>query len=199
MMPVLIVPGLGGSGAQHWQTHLEQSLPGALRVQQDDWDRPELTAWIERLAGAVEAQPGSIIVAHSLACPLVAHLALRRPDVRILAALLVAPADVDSARHTPAHIRGFAPIPLVQLPFRSIVVASTNDPYISIDRARDLARAWGAGFVDAGSCGHINTAAGFGPWPAGERIVRSLISEHRSYQRHAASRVRPQAMADAGR
>jgi len=199
MMPVLIVPGLGGSGAQHWQTHLEQSLPGAARVQQDDWDRPELNSWIERLACAVEAQPGSILVAHSLACPLVAHLALRRPDVRISAALLVAPADVDSARHTPAHIRGFAPIPLAELPFRSIVVASTNDPYISIDRARELAQAWGAGFIDAGSSGHINTAAGFGPWPAGERIVRSLISEHWSHQRRAAGQARPLAAAEVGR
>jgi predicted alpha/beta hydrolase family esterase len=198
-MPVLIVPGLGGSGAQHWQTHLEQSLPGAARVQQDDWDRPELNSWIERLACAVEAQPGSILVAHSLACPLVAHLALRRPDVRISAALLVAPADVDSACHTPAHIRGFAPIPLAELPFRSIVVASTNDPYISIDRARELAQAWGAGFVDAGSSGHINTAAGFGPWPAGERIVRSLISEHRSHQYRATSTGHLHLMAEGGR
>jgi predicted alpha/beta hydrolase family esterase len=93
MMPVLIVPGLGGSGAQHWQTHLEQSLPGAARVQQDDWDRPELNSWIERLACAVEAQPGSILVAHSLACPLVAHLALRRPDVGGLRSLAGGRAD----------------------------------------------------------------------------------------------------------
>jgi uncharacterized protein len=193
MMPVLIVSGLGGSGALHWQTHLEKSLPGAVRVEQDDWDRPELDSWVERLAGAVEARPGSIVVAHSLACPLVAHLALRRPDLWIAAALLVAPADVNSARHTPDHIRGFAPIPLVELPFRSIVVASTNDPYIGFERARELAQAWGSGFVDAGDSGHINTAAGFGPWPAGERIVRSLINE----QRHAPGRV-AQAMAEAG-
>jgi uncharacterized protein len=181
MTSVLIVPGLGGSGPQHWQTHLEQSFPNAVRVKQHDWDRPELASWVERLAHAVEALPGSVIVAHSLGCPLVAHLACRHPDLWIGAALLVAPADVDSVSHTPDHIRSFAPIPLGQLPFRSIVVASTNDPYIAGVRARELAQAWGAGFVDAGASGHINTAAGFGPWPAGERIVRSLLSEHRPH------------------
>jgi uncharacterized protein len=178
---VLIVPGLGGSGEEHWQTHLEHSLPGAQRVHQDDWDRPDLSSWLEKLAAAVESRPGSIVVAHSLGCPLVVHLASRRPDLWIAAALLVAPADVDSASHTPAHIRGFAPMPSLRLPFRSIVVASKNDPYMEPARARELAAAWGAGLVDAGASGHINVQAGFGPWPAGERIVNSLISE----QRHA--------------
>jgi predicted alpha/beta hydrolase family esterase len=87
------------------------------------------------LEGAVELQPDAILVAHSLGCVLAAHLAARYPDLQIKAALLVAPADVDSARHTPPHIRGFAPIPRQPLPFCSIVVASTNDPYITIGRA----------------------------------------------------------------
>jgi predicted alpha/beta hydrolase family esterase len=191
MTPIIIVPGLGGSCAQHWQTHLEEALPGAVRVQQDDWDRPELTAWLERLARTVEALPGAILVAHSLGCPLVAHLALQRPDLWVAAALLVAPADVDSARHTPEHIRSFAPIPRFELPFRSIVVASSNDPYIGSERARELAQAWGAGFVDAGASGHINADAGFGPWPAGERIVQSLISEHRPHWRPTGRAPRP--------
>jgi predicted alpha/beta hydrolase family esterase len=175
MVPVLIVPGLGGSGPDHWQTHLERSLPTAARVEQDDWDRPDLTSWTERLAHAVDKRPRAILVAHSLGCPLVAHLAARRPDLSIAAALLVAPADVNSARHTPSQTRSFSPIPLAPLPFRSIVVASSNDPFIEINRARELASAWGADFVDAGSRGHINVASGFGRWLEGERMVASLI------------------------
>jgi uncharacterized protein len=157
-IPVLIVPGLGGSGEQHWQTRLERSLPDAERVHQSDWDRPDLTLWVERLAQAVEVRPAPLLVAHSLGCPLVAHLAARRPDLPVAAALLVAPADVDSPRHTPGHTRGFAPIPRLPFSFRSIVVASTNDPFIALERARDLANAWGAEFVDVGPCGHINIA-----------------------------------------
>jgi hypothetical protein len=176
MIPILVVPGLGGSGDRHWQTHLERSLPAAVRVHQDDWNRPNLRNWTEGLARAVEARPGAVLVAHSLGCPLVAHLAARQPDLPIAAALLVAPADVDSGRHTPDHIRSFSPIPRLRLPFRSIVVASTDDPFMDFDRVRDLARAWNAEFFNAGPCGHINVAAGFGPWPAGQRLVESLVA-----------------------
>jgi len=174
MTPILIVPGLGGSSETHWQTHMQRALAGTIRVEQDDWDRPDLARWLDRLAQAVEVWPGAVLVAHSLGCPLVAHLAQQRPDLDIAAALLVAPADVDSARHTPRRTHGFAPIPLRPLRFRSIVVASTDDSYITIDRAQELADAWEAEFVDAGPAGHINVASGFGPWPAGLRMVESL-------------------------
>jgi uncharacterized protein len=62
------------------------------------------------------------------------------------------------------------------LPFRSIVVESTNDLYITNERARELSAAWGAEFVDAGPVGHINVEAGFGPWTRGLRMVNSLIA-----------------------
>jgi len=186
MSSILIIPGLGGSGQHHWQSHWEQTLPNARRVEQADWDRPELSAWMERLENAVAAVPGAVLVAHSLGCALVAHLALRRPDLPVGAALLVAPADVDSARHTPEHVRSFAPLPGKRLPFRSVVVASRNDPYIAIDRARALAGAWGAIFVDVGASGHINTEAGFGPWPAGEDLLDELIGGRERSRRLAA-------------
>ena len=176
MNPILIVPGLGGSGEGHWQTHLEKSFPGATRVQQDDWDRPELGKWVECLTRTAALQRGAILVAHSLGCVVVAHMAARYADLPVAAALLVAPADVDSARHTPPHIRGFGPIPLRPLPFYSIVVASTNDSYITIERARELADAWLADFVDAGPVGHINVESGFGRWAEGEGIVNSLTA-----------------------
>jgi predicted alpha/beta hydrolase family esterase len=179
MTPILIVPGLGGSGSHHWQTCLERSFPGTLRVHQDDWDAPDRAAWVERLAAAIEAAPGAVLVAHSLGCALVAHVAAERPSLAIEAALLVAPADVESAHHTPEHIRSFAPIPRGRLGFRSVVVGSTDDPYISLPRARELADAWGAEFVDAGPLGHINIDSGFGPWPAGEGILRRLMTARR--------------------
>jgi len=193
-IPVLIVPGLGGSGEQHWQTHLERSLPDAARVHQSDWDRPDLTQWVDRLVQAIEARPAAILVAHSLGCPLVAHLVVQRPDLPIAAALLVAPADVDSARHTPGHTRGFAPIPRSPLPFHSTVVASTNDPFIELERARDLANAWGAEFVDVGPCGHINVASGFGRWPAGESIVAAMAARAGASRRISRNRLRATAI-----
>jgi predicted alpha/beta hydrolase family esterase len=178
-MQILIIPGLGGSGPDHWQSHWERSYPGARRVLQSDWNEPVYSLWMGQLAEAVGGSPGAILVGHSLGCALIAHLAGRRPDLRIGGALLVAPADVDQADCVSPQVREFAPMPVARLPFRSVVVASMNDPHMTIERARFLARAWGAGLVNAGSCGHINVAAGYGPWPAGEKILNDLAYECR--------------------
>jgi hypothetical protein len=175
MTPILIVPGLGGSGPHHWQTYLERSFPGTSRVHQDDWERPDCAAWSERLAAAVAASPGAVLVAHSLGCAVVAHTAVQRPDLPVAAAMLVAPADVDREQ-APDWLRGFAPMPCMALPFRSIVVASSDDPCLTLARARACADGWGAEFVVAGALGHINVDAGFGPWPDGERLLRRLIT-----------------------
>jgi uncharacterized protein len=176
-MKILVVPGLGGSGPDHWQSHWERSYPGARRVEQSDWNRPVRSLWLEQLAAAVESMPGAMLVGHSLGCVLIADLARWRPDLRIGGALLVAPADVDRADWAAPQVREFAPMPQARLPFRAVVVASMNDPYMSIERADVVAEAWGAGMINAGSCGHINVASGFGPWPAGERILDELASE----------------------
>jgi predicted alpha/beta hydrolase family esterase len=182
MIPILIVPGLGGSGPHHWQTYLERSFPGASRVHQDDWNRPDRMSWTERLTAAVDASPGAVLVAHSLGCAVVAHAAATRPDLPVAAALLVAPADVDCEYDAPDRLRGFAPMPCTPLPFRSIVVASTDDPCMTLARARTFADDWGAEFVDAGALGHINVEAGFGPWPDGERMLRNLLTtRNRAY------------------
>lgn len=172
---ILIVPGLGGSGSEHWQSRWQRSYPPANRVEQADWNKPVRADWLSRLAQALRNAPGAILVGHSLGCALIAQLACRHPDLSIGGALLVAPADVDDGDRTPRDVRDFAPMPLARLPFRSVVVASTNDPYMAIERARALAQAWGARFVNAGACGHINVAAGFGPWPAGEELLAELM------------------------
>jgi len=175
----LIVPGLGNSGPEHWQTVWEARLPACTRVAQRDWDRPERELWLQAFRQAVEAAGAPVVaVAHSLGCALVAHAAARWPSLvarSVSAALLVAPADVDSPAHTPPETRGFAPIPLARLPFPAAVVASRTDPYMASARARVLAAAWGADFVDAGAVGHINAASALGDWPAGRRVLDALL------------------------
>jgi predicted alpha/beta hydrolase family esterase len=173
--PILIVPGLGGSGADHWQTVWQSRLRRARRVTQEDWDRPCLEEWLDPLAAAVRQSPGAVLLAHSLGCALVAHLVQLSPDLPIAGAFLAAPADVDARRHVPFRASGFAPMPLAALPFPSVVVASTNDPYVALDRARLFAQRWGARFVDVGRKGHINVAAGCGPWPEGRVILQHLL------------------------
>jgi predicted alpha/beta hydrolase family esterase len=127
--------------------------------------------------GAAVADAGApvALVAHSLGCALAVHAAARPFAASIVAALLVAPADVDSPAHTPPETRGFAPLPLRPLPFPATVVASADDPFVTLPRARGFADAWGARFVDAGPQGHLNAASGLGDWPDGHRQLEELL------------------------
>jgi uncharacterized protein len=175
--PVLIVPGWTNSSPQHWQTLWERADPERFRrVAQRDWDDPLREDWIRALDEAIAgcAQP-PVLVAHSLGCIAVAHwaAAFRRP---VAGALLVAPADVE-AEHAPEPVRNFAPIPLRALPFPSILAASDDDPWLSMERADELALQWGSELVRIASAGHLNTDAGFGPWPAGEELLRRLCAQ----------------------
>jgi predicted alpha/beta hydrolase family esterase len=176
---LLIVPGLGGSGPEHWQTVWERRLPGCTRVVQHDWDRPDRELWLQAFRHTAEAAAAPVVaVAHSLGCALVAHAVARWPALcarSLRGALLVAPADVDSPAHTPPETRGFAPMPRARLPFPATVVASADDPYMTAACARALAAAWGADFVDAGAVGHINAASALGDWPAGRRALQALL------------------------
>lgn len=175
MRGALIIPGLHGSPDGHWQTLLQSHTPFARRVEQDDWDAPVLDRWVERLLSSADANPGAIAVAHSLGCILIAHAALRVPDIKIGGALLVAPADVETNTDAFPQLRNFAPMPTTSLPFPSIVVASNNDPFMSLQRARMLAESWGSDFVNMGDAGHINIASGYGAWPAAHGMVDALV------------------------
>jgi predicted alpha/beta hydrolase family esterase len=172
--PVLIVPGWGDSGPQHWQTLWERANPGFRRVVQRDWQYPIRAEWVETLTREIRgtAQP-AVVVAHSLGCIALAHCA-SGGALPLKGALLVAPPDVEDPDFPPV-IEGFAPVPRARLPFPSVVVASRNDPFAAFERSRSLAEAWGSQFVDAGRGGHLNADAGFGPWPVGEALLAELL------------------------
>ena len=175
---LVIVPGLGNSGPDHWQSHWQRAYPGALRVEQSDWQHPSLRDWIDTLDATVRnAGAPAVIAAHSLGCALLAHWATLRGTARanVRGALLVAPADVDSPERTPPQTRDFAPMPKQKLPFPARVVASENDPFVAFARARALAEAWGADFVSAGKEGHLNAASGLGAWPKGQAELCALL------------------------
>ena len=167
---IIIVPGWRDSGPGHWQTLWAERLPQARRVVQDDWHTPTRSAWVARLEETVLEQPGPVvIVAHSLGCITTAHM---NPEAaaRVRGALLVAPADPERR----AVLSDFAPVPYAALPYRSILVASSNDPYCLIRLAGAYARAWGSEFVRLQNAGHINVDSGHGEWPLGWALLQSL-------------------------
>ena len=176
---ILIIPGWSSSGADHWQTRWENNIKTARRVEQQDWVRPDKDAWVARIveAAAQSVRP-VVLVAHSLGAVAVAHAGARlaRLPAPPVGAFLVAPADVDNALSWPVtngemfgatQETGFAPAPRLILPFPSVLVASSNDPYCSLDRSRQLATMWGSALIESGAVGHLNVASGHGPWPDG--------------------------------
>jgi predicted alpha/beta hydrolase family esterase len=172
---VLILPGLGDSGPEHWQSLWEASSPGFRRVAQRDWETPARADWVATLEAAVTASSEPVVlVAHSLACALVAHWAPQARG-RVAAALLVAPSDVDAPERTPDVVRGFSKLPLAPLPFPTVLVCSRNDPYVAFSRGETFARSWGSRLVDTGPAGHINSASGHGPWPEGRAILEAIL------------------------
>jgi uncharacterized protein len=177
-MRILIVPGYTNSGPEHWQTHWERANPNYVRVEQDSWDFPVRDDWVQRLDEAVrKEQSPAVIVAHSLGCATVAHWAAQNTDTApVAAALLVAPADVERAGF-PEEITGFSPLPLNPLPFRSVLVASEDDEYVSIERAAQFARAWGSTLINVGRRGHIGSAAALGDWLDGQAILNDMLRD----------------------
>ncbi len=171
---ILTIPGYGGSGEKHWQSIWEKEYDNIERVEQDDWDKPQPKQWVDTLDYYIKPDEKYILVGHSLACSLVSHWALKHDSIAIIGALLVSPADVDSPEHTPEEVRNFMPMPLEKLPFKSIVVASDNDPYVSFERAEFFAKAWGSDFINIGSHGHINAESELSSWEFGKNLLRKL-------------------------
>lgn len=170
----LIVPGIGNSGPQHWQTLWERQHPEWQRVQQRDWNGPVCEEWLRGLDAAmdrVSAPP--VLIAHSMGCLLVAHWA-HRSSAPVRAAFLVAVPDPDGPLF-PSIAQGFRPLPSGTLRFRSLVVASRDDPFGSVAYAKRCAAGWGSAFVEIGAAGHINADSGLGDWPAGRALFDDLL------------------------
>jgi predicted alpha/beta hydrolase family esterase len=170
---ILLVPGLGNSNEDHWQTYWEKAYHFK-RVTQQNWDTPSCKNWVEALDKAVRKlqTPNVILVGHSLACATIAKWASTF-YTKIKGALLVAPADTEAPGFPPVTT-GFAPMSLDKLPFPSMIVASTNDEYVTIERATFFAKAWGSQFVNIGAAGHINATAGFTQWQEGLQLLKKL-------------------------
>lgn len=172
---VFILPGLYSSGPQHWQTIWENEY-GFIRIEQDDWNTPVCDDWMERIDDTLALYPHQqvILVGHSLACCAIVKWAEKYKRV-IKGALLVAPSDTEAPNY-PEGTTGFAPMPTFTLPFPSIVISSTNDEYVSIDRAQYFANNWGSELVMMGNLGHINSASRLGVWPDGFEQLRKLMA-----------------------
>ncbi len=174
----LNVTGLSNSGASHWQTIWEKENPEMIkRVEQDNWNAPLKQDWIIRLNEVIEQQDDDIVlIAHSLGCITVAHWATVFSSNKVKAGFLVAPPDANRTEEF-AIINTFSPVPTEKLPFPSLVVASTNDEYATIERSLEMANDWGSDFINIGQLGHINANSNLGSWKDGAQLLKQLLDK----------------------
>ena len=167
---LVTVPGLHGSEPAHWQSWLERQFPRSLRVEQADWEAPSLQGWARCVGELLERERGPfVLAAHSYGCLATIHaLATCASTADIAGVLFVAPAS-------PEKFAACGRPSVHRLAVPSILIGSENDPWMSALEARDLASRLGSAFLNLGVAGHINTAAGFGPWPRAKFFVDTLV------------------------
>ena len=174
MTTFIMLPGIGGSSDDHWQTLWERSHFSVKRFNPPDWDQPELSAWCRALQDAVDAAEHPIIlVAHSLSCLLVAHWATDSRST-VVGAFLVSVPDPEAPTF-PSAASSFREVPRTALPFRSIIIASTNDPYGSIEYMQRRAHEWNSQLVQIGEHGHINASSNLSEWDEGYSLLRNFV------------------------
>jgi predicted alpha/beta hydrolase family esterase len=175
---VIVLPGYMNSGAGHWQTRWEARYSNFSRVPMRDWDHPVCDEWCDTLDAAVAAAKAPVLLAaHSLGCLTVASWAARHASrdalEKVAGALLVAVPD-PAGPGFPADADGFDAVPMSKLPFPSMVVASTDDPYGGVPFSQACAAAWGSRWESIGPRGHINADSGLGDWEEGQRWLGSM-------------------------
>lgn len=182
MTHTVIVPGVGGSEAAHWQSWLQRQLMSCSRVEQIDWNLPILKTWIQQFVEHVASLKQELqIVAHSFGCLTTIAALAQYPQLgdKIQRLILVAPANParfgdqgfsrESQNDYAAYFRQ------LQIMVPTTLLISENDPWLHIQDAYELAQAWQLQPINLGAVGHINVASGFGPFP---EILDYLISEN---------------------
>lgn len=187
---IVIVPGIGNSGPDHWQSHWEAALPGAIRMAPASWDAPDLRDWMAALDEAVaQAAAPPVVICHSLGCLLFAHW--RAASARVVrGAWLVAVPDPGGPRF-PAAAHAFANVPggdFGGLPV--LAIASSDDGYDPSGRGIAWAGERGATPLRLGPRGHLNAEAGLAQWPEGRALLTAFVAGLQRQRRPAAAVLR---------
>jgi predicted alpha/beta hydrolase family esterase len=179
-LDILLIPGLGDSGPDHWQSRWEQKLSTARKIEQADWENPRHEDWVSTIKREIaQAERPVVLIGHSLGAYAAASAIDETNRDKIAAAFLVAPPDPASP-----EVRSFlidpdfkekAPQAALQVP--GVIVASRNDALADYSFTERLALLWGLDLADAGDAGHINAESGHGPWPEGLMRLAGLLSK----------------------
>ena len=181
MTHTLIVPGVGGSEYEHWQSWLQRGLMQCSRVEQKDWNHPVLVEWVAEFIRTISNIQDDIeVVAHSFGCLTSVAALNQHPELikKIKKLILVAPANPARfgengfARDSQSDYGAYFHQLSLNVP--TVMLISENDPWLNFNDAKALAKSWKIKPVNLGQVGHVNVASGFGPFP---EIKQYLSSE----------------------
>lgn len=173
---IISLPGITGSGPDHWQSRWEALDSRLVRFAPTSWDHPDLTDWQRALSKAVaSARMPPVLIAHSLACLLVVHWAMSEGALPVAGAFLVSVPD-GSALAFPEEAGSFRNPPSSRLPFPTVILVSADDPFGTPEHAERRALEWGAGLVKLGPMGHINAKSELGDWEEGRLLLTSFLA-----------------------
>ena len=164
---ILLLHGWGGSDFPHWQAWLAGEIAkdygyvNFLRL--SNFDTPKLDVWSEELKSTLEDFKPDIVVCHSLANTLWFHLCNSEELQTVEKLYLVAPPSLNCKVE---ELREFFPLkaPKNLYAKNSLLITSTNDPYMSVEEAKRLQKELSVEMKVLENAGHINNDSGFGEW-----------------------------------
>ncbi|MBN2815173.1 MAG: alpha/beta hydrolase [Campylobacterales bacterium] len=165
---ILLLHGWGGSDFPHWQSWLAGELAkeyGEVKfLRFSNYDTPKLSVWMLELQNALMEFTPDIVICHSLANTLWFHLCIQSSIREIEKLYLVAPPRVSCEIE---ELSEFFPaaIPQKLCAKESLLIVSTNDPYMSLTEAQELQQKLNIEMKVLENAGHINSDSGFGEWP----------------------------------
>ncbi len=171
------VCGLGNSGPNMWMSKRENQFNTQFsRVQQKDWDYPEVSTWVLELRDHIKLLKANyiILIGHSMGCATIAHYKNSHLfDNRIKGCFLVGPANVCHAL-LPETCQSFEDFPDIQNPIPTQLIISENDPYCDLKTALHYSEIWGAEYLHMGKQGHFCGSNMYVEWKEGFEILKDF-------------------------
>ena len=165
---VLLVHGWGGSDFPHWQSWLAGEIAKDYSTvcfpKLQDTELPNKEAWAKQLKEHLESFQPDIVICHSVANILWFHLCNEAKLQKVKKLYLVAP---PSLQCNIEELQSFFPVDIPKDLYAQevLLIASTNDPYMTLQEAQKLQEDLGVEMKVLQNAGHINTDGGYGEWP----------------------------------
>ena len=172
-MKVLILHGWGGSDAPHWQAELACEIAknyGTVSFPLlDNCHFPSKNRWIKQVKKILEDFRPDTVVCHSLANTLWFWLCEEGIE-NVERLFMVSPPSLTTAEST---IKTFFPCPMPDdLHAKEVqMIVSSNDPWITVEEASEIAQHYSIPLTIIENAGHINADSGYGKWELIEQLV----------------------------